>query len=140
MDSILIIDDNPEFRFTVCDFLLDAGYDVWEAATPADAYKLLKREKMDLIVCDLHMPLTLSEDMVHYEYSSAVGIKTISELTWVFPGMPIVAMSAMISQSGLEEVRKTLGTVPVLLKPFHHTELLAVVHELIQCRESQILQ
>jgi CheY-like chemotaxis protein len=128
MKSVLIIDDSDEFRSTLSFILLDHDYDVWEATCPDEAYKLLKEEQFDLILCDVHMPFTFNEHFHEYPYSFEVGIKTIQELGWVFPDKPIIAMSAA-APSDLERIKKELGDLPLLSKPFPPQELLAVVEE-----------
>jgi len=132
MKSILIIDDCSDYRSTISDILLDANYDVWEAESPDCAFKILKREEMDLIICDLHMPFTVDQRFAEFEFSYRVGLETIKELTWVYPYKPIIAISAA-PPSELRRMSLEIGTVPALNKPFPPGELLS----LVQCSLEQ---
>lgn len=126
--SILLIDDNEEFRLIASSLLLDEGYDVWEAACPKEAFLILKTEKIDLIVCDLHMPFSIGKDRNEYEESFRVGVKTITELAWVFPETPIVALSAA-APSDLNRIAQYLTPVPAYSKPSKTYDLLTIVQK-----------
>ena len=126
MKSILIIDDCPEYRSLIGAILLEAEYDVWEVASPDEAFAVLRNENMDMIICDLHMPFTSDERFQEFEVSYKVGINTIKELSGVFPFKPIIAVSAA-PPSELRAMTCDLGTVPALNKPFQAEELLLVV-------------
>ncbi|MCB0310346.1 MAG: response regulator [Bdellovibrionales bacterium] len=116
MKSILVIDDDHDFRETICDFLLDANFDVWDADCPDQAFKILERERQDLIICDLNMPFTRGKNFFDYPYSFEVGKRTIRELGWVYPRTPIIAMSAAMPHD-LDKMRKELGGITTLPKP-----------------------
>jgi CheY-like chemotaxis protein len=136
MKSILIIDDSDDFRGTICDILLDAQYDVWDAACPEEAFKVLGREKFDVIVCDLQMPFTMGEDYQNFPFSAEVGVQTIQELSGVFPFTPIIAVSALPSLV-LDELHHRIQTVPILGKPFHPSQLVGLIE---QCSSAQFVR
>lgn len=117
MQTILIIDDNDDFRETLSLILLDAGYVVVDANCPEEAFSTLKNESIDAIICDLNMPFCEGPRSLDFLRSKEVGIKTILELGWVFPMKPVICVSAA-TRSDLEEVSKELGDVPILVKPF----------------------
>lgn len=117
MRTVLIIDDNCDFRETVSEMLSDAGYDVLEASCPDRAFMMLEDEKVDLILCDLHMPFTDDARQAEFLESQKVGIETIKELGWVFPQIPIIAVSAA-TRLELAEAERQLGDLPLIPKPF----------------------
>ena len=55
---ILVVEDDPLIRMILVEELLDAGYDVKEAATGDEAYELLAyiNPALSLLVTDIHMP------------------------------------------------------------------------------------
>ena len=54
---ILVVDDDPDVRNVAVETLQDAGYDVLEAATAHDAFKLLQEHRdIDLVFTDIMMP------------------------------------------------------------------------------------
>ena len=139
MKTILVIDDSEDFRHTICDILLDNDFDVWDAACPDDAFGIIRREKIDLIICDIHMPFTLSEERRSFECSHRVGIRTIEELGWLFPQMPIIAVTSAMPLD-LERIRRAIGKVPTLSKPFTSHELLAVIEHSFDPLPGEIIQ
>ena len=133
--TLLIIDDNEDFRLIASSLLLDAGYDVWEASCPKSAFSILKTESVDLIICDLHMPFSTDDDKEDFVTESyEVGVRTVSELVWVFPDIPIVALSAA-SASDLKKISKYLDPVQAFSKPESTTELLSIVQQSLSVTE-----
>ena len=55
--KILVIDDNPIIQRTVYFALRDKGYQVLMAGDISAAMKILRREKLDLVLVDLSFPL-----------------------------------------------------------------------------------
>lgn len=126
MKTVLVIDDNQEFRETICSILLDADFDVYDVSCPDDAFTLLKEERVDIIICDLHMPFTTGPQQDEFETSYRVGIRTIQELAWVFPNLPIIAVTAAMPID-IPRLRAKLDGVPCLAKPCKSYEILAAV-------------
>jgi CheY-like chemotaxis protein len=56
MPVILILDDEPANRLLLATILEAAGHASIEAATGADALRLARERRPDLIVCDLRLP------------------------------------------------------------------------------------
>jgi CheY-like chemotaxis protein len=126
--SILLIDDNEDFRETCRWILHDSGYDLWDAACPDEAWPMLSQEKFDLIICDLHMPFSNGPDAEQYITSYEVGTRTLRELTDIFPHIPIVALSATAPHD-LRLLSKFLP-VPAFPKPTNPDDLLDLLEVL----------
>ena len=56
MKQILIIDDDPQVRSTYRDLLAGEGFDVLTASSVVEAYSLLGKEEIDLVLLDIYMP------------------------------------------------------------------------------------
>ncbi len=54
---VMIVDDAAAIRQTVGYSLQEAGFDIIEAENGQDALSRLDEQKMDLIVCDVNMPV-----------------------------------------------------------------------------------
>lgn len=54
--TLLVLEDDPLTRYAVSDALKDAGYAVLEAATSQEAVGILKRQSVDLLFADVHLP------------------------------------------------------------------------------------
>src|SRR5258708_7804999 len=52
----MVIDDSAALRQTVLDALVEAGYEVIGAADGQEALGMLDGSKVDLMICDVHMP------------------------------------------------------------------------------------
>lgn len=138
--TILLIDDNEEFREVASCVLLDAGYDVWEASCPEDAFPLLRNERFDLIICDLHMPFSMGPNSDDWVTSYEVGVRTIRELSNVFPEVPIVAMSST-SPTDLNRIGGYLDPVRAYSKPNRSSEIVNMVQSFLSDDEaSDIVQ
>jgi CheY-like chemotaxis protein len=54
---VMVVDDDNDVRNVAVETLMDAGYEVLEAATAHDAFKLLQeRRDIDLVFTDIMMP------------------------------------------------------------------------------------
>ncbi len=126
--TILVIDDSPDFRETVIDILVDNGFDIYEASCPKEGFDILFREKVDLILCDLNMPFTVEEDHSEFAVGNKVGVHTIKELGFAFPDMPIICISAEDSIV-LANAARELGDVPLLRKPVSYKVLLDEINK-----------
>lgn len=80
MESILIIDDEPQIRSMIRLILERSGYTVIEASDGIEGIRRFREKPADLIITDLIMP---NKD----------GIGMIIELKKEFPDVKIVAMS-----------------------------------------------
>jgi CheY-like chemotaxis protein len=139
MKTILLIDDCEDFRAILSEILIDHDFDLREASCPEQAFQLLATEQVDLIICDLHMPLVEGPRAAEFEESHVVGIKTIRELGWVFPDLPIIALSAAPS-SDLSRYAEALRPVPLAPKPVSAKKLMAMIHSAFHQETAALLQ
>ncbi len=63
---ILVIEDNPA-NLELMTFLLEAfGYTVVAARDGAEGIEMVRRERLDLIICDVHMPRVDGYEVARY--------------------------------------------------------------------------
>jgi len=116
MKTVLVIDNNAEFREAFCDVLEGQGVDVVASDCPDAAYQsLFSMNPPDLIVGDLHMPFTTGACRDQYKTSYEVGVNTLRELAWVYPETPVIALTAL-DELDIERVRKLLSPIPAYRK------------------------
>jgi len=116
---ILLIDDEENFRCVIKQVLVNAGFEVVEAANGAQGIQYFYEKPADMIITDIIMP-------------EKEGIETIIELKNAFPKVKLIAMSGG-GWYGTDidfDMAKKLGA-KTLDKPFALQELLDVVHELL---------
>lgn len=135
MKTILIIDDCVDTRSIIAQILSDSGYVVYVADSVKDAFIELAKDPVDLILCDLHLPFSLDKDHFQYGYSYEVGVRTIQELEWVYPGLPIVAISATAPWD-MANAMKEITHIPALSKPISRASLLSTVSALLERHET----
>lgn len=126
MKSVLLIEDSIDYRENIELLLADDDHIVTSVATPHDAFGALQKEEFDVIICDLHLPFTLTEEIAFYPYSIEVGIRTIKELRTVYPETPIVAISASLP-SDIERIDQEKDLGPLVAKPFSKSTLLSAI-------------
>lgn len=111
---IIIIDDEPLTRMDLKEILEDAGYDiVGEASDGFDAVELCRKEKPDLILMDIKMPLLdglSASKMIQKE-----GIAG-----------SIILLTAYSGKEFIEKATKA-GVIGYLVKPIDERSLLPAV-------------
>ncbi len=116
---ILVVDDDPELRKLIGDFLVGHGYRVQVAENAAAMRTAIAAEKPDLVILDVMMP---GEDGLSAARRLAAG-----------QGPPVIMLSALGSDTdriiGLE-----VGADDYLPKPCNPRELLARVRAVLRRR------
>lgn len=110
--SILIVDDNFEFRKSLSDFLSLGDYEVRTAVDGEEALRIFEQQAFDLVLTDIMMP-------------NKAGFELISDMLRLRPDQRIIAMtggSRWISHFHLDNARD-IGAAQVLTKPFSMKEL-----------------
>ncbi|MBW1852365.1 MAG: response regulator [Deltaproteobacteria bacterium] len=54
--SILVVDDDPQIRKLVGEILRAVGYPCEEATDGFEALELIRKERFDIVLCDIRMP------------------------------------------------------------------------------------
>lgn len=64
--SVLVVEDDSEFRDVVVTTLKRAGYKVYESENGAEAMKLLEKTKIDIVLSDIRMPVMDGMDLLKH--------------------------------------------------------------------------
>ncbi len=106
---ILIVDDEANHRSSLSISMRLEGYEVFEAADGQHALETLKRQPVDVVVCDLMMP-------------RIDGLELARRLRFAHPGTRVILMSAYhLTQAQLE--RAQVGEIGFLPKPYGFEQL-----------------
>lgn len=113
---VLVIDDEESIRLLISDLLEMQGYEVLTAVNGLEGVRKTFSEAPALVITDVLMP-------------EMTGIGYLQRVRAEIPPakLPIIVVSAL----GLQEhIVKSFeaGATDYLIKPFHHSELLARVH------------
>jgi DNA-binding response OmpR family regulator len=123
MTRVCLIDDDIYVRDAMAMGLADAGFEVVTAPGVAAGLDIIRREGVDAIVTDMHMPGT-------------DGAQLIAEAHAEWPNMPIVLITGSMSLDGVEidEVARQLGADALFMKPFRARELAEKLNQLLAAR------
>lgn len=120
--SILLIDDDDQFRAMLNEALTGEGYQVLEASDGLQALAIYASKPTDLVITDLVMP-------------EKEGLETIAEIKRLNLGVKIIAISGggrTGSKHNFLKLAKALGAQRTLAKPFLHYEMLEAITQVLE--------
>lgn len=124
MKQVLIVDDAPELLLSIkSGFEHNARFQVLTAENGRDALDLLDRNRIDLVVTDLRMPVM-------------DGIELLSVMSESFPEVPHIVMTAF-STPLIDKQLKKAGTLNVLEKPLDIEALEQAILKALDVHEEQ---
>jgi len=125
--KVLIVDDDPDMRFFLCNLLGGCGYTTIPVGDRRDGLRKAKREKPALIILDVMMPnkdgLQLYRDLKEDRRLNSI---------------PVIMVSSIGRKTFLQYQRSyctlpeadSINQVTYLKKPFNAEELIGWVHSL----------
>ncbi|WFA85066.1 MULTISPECIES: response regulator transcription factor [Paenibacillus] len=112
MNTVLVVDDEPDIRDVIHVYLRNEGYQVIEAANGEEALNIIKTTSVQLVILDVMMPIM-------------DGIKACFKIREV-SATPIIMLSA--KEEDIDKITGlTTGADDYMVKPFNPLELLARV-------------
>ena len=111
--TILIVDDEPLMRLSMCDALEAVGHDVQAASTGTEGIELVSKQVFDLVITDLRLP-------------GADGLIVLKITKEKHPQTEVVVITAHGSVETAVGAMK-LGAFDYITKPFQMDELLLIV-------------
>jgi two-component system nitrogen regulation response regulator NtrX len=122
--TVLVVDDDRLLRRQL-HWALVERHRVLEAETRADAVELLRRERVDVCICDLHLPPDL-EGMEE-------GLAVVEAARAERPAVPVVVITGSNNkQAALEAIRR--GAYGFFEKPFDEEEVSHIVAQAARVR------
>ena len=113
MAKILIIDDEKSIRKTLREILEYEKYQVEEASDGSEGIELIKKEKYDIILCDIKMP-------------KMDGIEVLDKIMQLSADTPVVMISGHGNiETAVEAVKK--GAFDFIAKPLDLNRLLVTI-------------
>ena len=125
MPRVLVVDDQSHVRNAIVTVLeAKGGFSVATAENGADALKLFRASKFDLVVADLYMP-------------GMDGVKLIKEMRTIDPNIAVVAISGVLMRStgrtalDILSMNRDLSGIATLQKPFRPSQLLQAIRRAV---------
>ena len=117
-ESILVVDDDPEFSRTLKDILMLRGYHVETESEPQKVLGHMEKNYNLAVVLDLKL-------------GKADGVDVLKEIRAKYPGKPVVLVTGYKLEMGdsIERARK-IGAYTCLYKPFETDDLFKVIEDI----------
>ncbi|CAM5550185.1 DNA-binding response regulator OS=Lysinibacillus sphaericus OX=1421 GN=LS41612_04165 PE=4 SV=1 [Lysinibacillus sphaericus] len=123
MTTVLIVDDEQDMRNLIEMMLNNSKFETFTAANGTEAYDIIVREKIDLVLLDVMMP---HED----GFTVCQSIRAMSNV-------PVIFLTARDANE--DKVKGlTLGGDDYIVKPFTNDELVARMHAVLRRSGSNI--
>jgi CRP-like cAMP-binding protein/CheY-like chemotaxis protein len=123
MKKILLIEDNKDVRENTAEILKLAQYDVITAVNGKIGVELVQKEKPDLIICDIMMPVLDGHGVLH--------LLNKNEDT---AGIPFIFLTAKAERGDFRKGME-MGADDYLTKPFDDVELLNAIETRLKKNE-----
>ena len=123
--TVLIIDDEIHIRRLIAQMLELAGYRVLEAASGAEALRLIEKTRPDVITCDIFMP-----GMSGFEVLEAIKSEPATA------EIPVIMLTA-IGQEKDTARAEALGADDYITKPFGTTRLVETIERQLGRRQGK---
>ncbi|HVF26738.1 MAG TPA: sigma-54 dependent transcriptional regulator [Pyrinomonadaceae bacterium] len=122
--TVLVVDDDRVLRRQL-HWALGEGHRVLEAETRAEAVEQLKRESIDVVLCDLHLPPDLD--------GISEGLAIIEAARGARPSVPVVVITGSDAKDvALEAIRR--GAYGFFEKPFNEEEVSHIIWQAARVR------
>jgi DNA-binding NtrC family response regulator len=124
---ILVADDQQDIIDALRFLLLDEGYEVTPARSPAEALERLEASDFDLIILDLNYTRDTT--------SGQEGFDLMERIRSLDPSLPVLVMTGFSSVAGAVEAMRR-GARDYIEKPWDDDKLLAAVRTQIELRRA----
>ncbi len=111
--SILITDDDVDFRETLKFVFEPCGYRTLQAGDGEEALHILSQEEIDLLLLDMHMP-------------KLTGLETLRRVKQIKSRLPCILLSAELDEQ-IEKQARRAQAFSVLRKPVSRQQLTTTV-------------
>ncbi len=120
METVLIVDDEKNYRLIMETLLTQEGYQVLTADSAASALEVLREAEPDLVVTDMKMP-------------GMDGLELLAAVKEIDADLPVIVMTAYGTVEKAVEAMK-MGAFDYLTKPFQNDEMLLGIGKALKLR------
>jgi CheY-like chemotaxis protein len=116
--SLLITDDDPDFRETLEGVFAPRGFRTLLAGDGEEALRIVHREEVHLVLLDMHMP-------------RLTGLETLRQVKQFRALLPCILLSAQWDDMLIEQARSAQAFL-ILPKPITLTEITGAVRQALE--------
>lgn len=102
--NVLILDDEKRLTEELTEFLVESGFQAYEANTGREGLLILKKQPIDLLILDIRL-------------SGENGLDILKEVKVKYPNIEVIMISAHGDMDTVIEAMR-LGAIDYLRKPF----------------------
>ena len=113
--SLLITDDDRDFRETLREVFEPQGFRTVTACNGEEAIRVVEKQEIHLVLIDMHMP-------------RLTGIEAIARIKRLKARLPCILISGKLD----DEMRRSAGAFRVLDKPVSFREITSTVSDAMQ--------
>jgi len=118
MNTILVVDDEPNYLVVLSELLKEEGYEVITAQRGEDGLKIVAETDLDLVITDMRMP-------------GMDGLELLQEIKSSHKDLPVIMITAF-GEVEKAVVAMKAGAYNYLAKPFNNDELLLNIRKAIE--------
>ena len=118
MNTILVVDDEPNYLVVLSELLKEEGFEVFTAQSGEDGLKIAKENDLDLIITDMRMP-------------GMDGLELLKTVKSFNQDLPIIMVTAF-GEVEKAVVAMKAGAYNYLAKPFSNDELLVNIRKAVE--------
>jgi DNA-binding NtrC family response regulator len=112
---IMVLDDEPDIRLEINEFLTSRNFIVFEASAPSEAFRILKASPIDIAIIDIRLP-------------EMNGLDVLKKIRAAHPLIQAVMMSGHGDMDAVIHALR-LGAVDYFQKPFQLQDMLATIEK-----------
>jgi len=118
MNSILIVDDEPNYLVILSELLRDDGFEVFTAPGGAEGLDLVRDVDLDLVITDMQMP-------------GMDGLQLLEAIKKINNHLPVIIITAFAEVDKAVTAMQA-GAFNYLAKPFSNDELIVTINKALQ--------
>ena len=118
MQSILVVDDEPNYQIVLSELLKEEGYEIFTADSGESGLAIVRNTDLDLVLTDMKMP-------------AMDGIEFLKKIKEHNQDLPVILITAYAEVEKAVEAMH-LGAFTFLAKPFSNQQLLASVKKALE--------
>jgi DNA-binding NtrC family response regulator len=120
VETILIVDDNEDLRFTLSDILKEEGYETIAVGDGTRAIKEVEKRSPNLVLLDVKLP-------------GMDGVKILEEMKKIDKNLIVIMLTAYGDVKGAVRAIK-LGAFDYITKPFDNEELTFIIEKSLKAQ------